>query len=485
MRIKRVLQGTALAALAAAAWIGAGSDASASAEEVAADPTLGGISAYYYGGHSIGFSTNDTEFKEIIVGIAKADKSGASAKVSSWDIYDIDNDNEYGIYEAWVNLQKVNIAKDAFIAVKTDKMETPVFFKIDANAAKTKAELNAGTREVTFKVNNTAVDVNKDGSKVVDEYGQYYGRYNDDDYNNNNIPITKDGKILIDSEYQYQGAVMYFGLAGIKYNTDKELAKAKITDKTDSKTGKETEIITVGKFPSKQAKLNVPKQANGPAIPVDYVKGTIKIKKGVELRVVGENGISKAVSGSAASAFENKTVLVGDFYDAIKAKDFASMLGEEKGALEVRVAAKTDGKGKAASKWTRVAIEKPKAIEVKAVKEDASEVTTSSAVAYTVSGASVELKYTSNKKTGAADKGLILDNKSDYKIDYVIGNTTAPKADDKGKVDSMKTVAKKAVTIKNLSDNQVIWVRIAGNKNEKQWASDWKELITVKIPQAK
>ena len=45
MRIKRVLQGTALAALAAAAWIGAGSDASASAEEVAADPTLGGISA--------------------------------------------------------------------------------------------------------------------------------------------------------------------------------------------------------------------------------------------------------------------------------------------------------------------------------------------------------------------------------------------------------------------------------------------------------
>lgn len=34
MRIKRVLQGTALAALAAAAWMGAGSDASAAQTKV-------------------------------------------------------------------------------------------------------------------------------------------------------------------------------------------------------------------------------------------------------------------------------------------------------------------------------------------------------------------------------------------------------------------------------------------------------------------
>ena len=46
----------------------------------------------------------------------------------------------------------------------------------------------------------------------------------------------------------------------------------------------------------------------------------------------------------------------------------------------------------------------------------------------------------------------------------------------------MKTVGKKTVTIKNLSNDKVIWVRIAGDKNEKQWASAWAELITVKIP---
>ncbi len=460
MKIKRVLQGTALAALATAAWMGAGSaDASAAKgnKPVFEDVTAENITVRYSGEQYISFIANDCN--EIIVGIAKADKNGTSAKVSSWDVYE-QTDESYGAY---VDLQKVNVTKDAYIAVKTDKMETPLFVKIKANPDKLKAKLNSGTREVTFTVNNTAADANKV-------------------YIEGNFETTSDGKGLIDPQSQYLGAVNYYNLSGSKYTTKDELAEGTITDKTDSKTGKAVKLITVGQFPGKQVKLNIPKQANGPSIPVDYAKGTIKIKKGVELRVVGENNISKAVSGTAAEKFDGKVVSVSTFYDEKTNKDFADTLGNSKGTLEVRVAAKTNGNGKAASKWTRISIEKPKDIEIKPEKADAATVVTASAVTYTVSGASVGLQYTVDKNK-VANKGLTFDNKSDYKIDYVVGDKgKAPEADDKGKVKDMKTVGKKTVTIKNLSNDKVIWVRIAGDKNEKQWASAWAELITVKIP---
>lgn len=436
MKIKRVLQGTALTALAAAAWMGAGSaDASAAI-------STGDIE--YYGGTEL--SVNSAGAKEIVVGIAKVDKSN-NAKVSAWDVYDGSS--------ATIDLSKVNVTKDVYVAVKTNANEAPIFVKIDAAAKKVKATLNAGTREVTFE----------DDKKAKIAVDKIWGEFD----------VVGD-KAFIEERYQYQGAVMYCGMTGEVYEGDK-LTTAEITDKTDDKkNGKKVTLITVGKLPSKEVKLNVPKQANGPAVPVDYAKGTIKVKKGVEVRVVGSD-VSDATS---AAAFTDKTLSVSDFFAAA----FGNA-GEENGTLEVRVAAKTEGKGKAASKWTRVAIEKPKAINASAATVTTASAATSQITGNAVSNGSVEMTYTAKKSgadKGKADGGLSIVNKSAYSID-VVESATEPKADDKGKIAGMKTVkAGKNTSFKGLSDGKAIWVRVSGDKNTKTWASGWVLLHTVALP---
>lgn len=438
MKIKRVLQGTALTALAAAAWMGAGS-ADASAAISKSDISYGGGTELY---------VNSAGAKEIVVGIAKVDKSG-NAKVSAWDVYDDSS--------AVIDLSKVNVTKDVYVAVKTDANEAPIFVKIDAAAKKVKATLNAGTREVTFE----------DDKKAKIAAADIWMEAEYDEVNS---------KIFIPERYQYQGAVLYCGMLGEAYEGDK-LTTAEITDKTDDKkNGKKVTLITVGKLPSKEVKLNVPKQANGPAVPVDYAKGTIKVKKGVEVRVVGSD-VSDATS---AAAFTDKTLSVSDFFAAA----FGNA-GEENGTLEVRVAAKTEGKGKAASKWTRVAIEKPKAIEASAATVTTASAATSQITGNAVSNGSVEMTYTAKKSgadKGKADGGLSIVNKSAYSID-VVESATEPKADDKGKIAGMKTVkAGKNTSFKGLSDGKAIWVRVSGDKNTKTWASGWVLLHTVALP---
>ena len=443
MRIKRVLQGTALTALAAAAWMGAGStDASAA---ISTDDIS------YFGGMSFNIDVPNDAL-EVMVGTAKVDKSG-KAKVSAWDVYETSGDI------ITVDLSKVNVTKEAYFAVKTDKDEIPVFVKIDAASKKNKATLNAGTREITLEA---------DGTKVVVDYA----RGTDIEA----IEYSDNGtKMFVNEQLQYQGATLYMHVPGTEYTSETATKRESkdIKDYTDDKKdGKATKVVVVGKFPSKEVKLNVPKQANGPAIPVDYVKGTVKIKKGVELRVVG-NSVSAPTSNAA---FVDKTVSVGDFF---KEDGMFKNYLEDKGTLEVRVAAKTENKGKVASKWTRVAIEKPKDVEFSI---PTAAVSTKSAVTATVSGASIDLQYTADKK-GAANGGLKISNKGTiYSIDCVV-SATAPIPDAKGVVKGSKTIkAGKDVTIKGLSTDNKIWVRVSGDKTKKLWATNWLELHKVKLP---
>ncbi len=447
MKIKRMVQGTALAALAAAAWMGAGSDASAAIK--VSDIT-------YNGGTYLDVDSTANDTLEIMVGIAKgADKD--KAKVSAWDVYEGKN--------ACVDLSKMNVTKDAYLAVKTDKDEIPVFVKIDAAPKTLKAELNSGTGEVVFKVNGTA---------TTNVEGDFF--------------TNSKNKLYIEKTLQYQGATKYWYVPGNEYDTtDKKNIKT-IKDLTDDKkNGKDATLVTIWQFSSKQAKLSIPKQANGPAVNVDYVKGTVKVKAGVEVRTVGDS-----ISGTTDNtAIVGKTVPVGDLF---KEKVFKTEDGKsditlpDNATLEVRVAAKTDGKGKAASKWTRVAIQKPQEVKSKIDSSGAASPSTKSAMKFKVSSsavseASIEVKYTADKK-GVANGGLVIDNKAGYAIDYVISSTT-PAPNDKGVVAGSKTIrAAKSATLKKLSDGNQIWIRISGDKNKKQWASAWKEFHKVAQPKA-
>jgi len=145
----------------------------------------------------------------------------------------------------------------------------------------------------------------------------------------------------------------------------------------------------------------------------------------------------------------------------------------EKGVLEVRKAAVTNTtKGKAASKWTRVDLVMPKAVEIKTAT-----VATTSSIDATVSGKAIGLQYTVDKKK-VANGGLIFDNKTGFSVDYFVGSAAPTEY-----VKSIKAVKDtKKVTIKSLKDGDKIFVRVSGDKTKKEWAGAWGELLTVAMP---
>jgi len=109
----------------------------------------------------------------------------------------------------------MNVTKDAYLAVKTDKDEIPVFVKIDAAPKTLKAELNSGTGEVVFKVNGTA---------TTNVEGDFF--------------TNSKNKLYIEKTLQYQGATKYWYVPGNEYDTtDKKNIKT-IKDLTDDKKNK-------------------------------------------------------------------------------------------------------------------------------------------------------------------------------------------------------------------------------------------------------
>lgn len=439
MRIKRVLQGTALTALAAAAWMGAGSDASASVnkEEICLSTSEDS------GAYVLSVEVDSTDL-ELMAGVAKVAKNGGKAKVSAWDVYETNSNTSVEI-----DLSKLNVANDNYIAVKTDDMPEPIFVGIAAAAKKTSVKLNGETAKIKeMKVNNNA----------------YTGDIEIRTSNGDNwagATINEDF-----SKYQYQGATLYVRVPAQGYDAEKKspaTANTKVIDITDDKNNtKELDVFQVGSLPGKEAKLNIAKQANGPKVTVDYVKGTVKIPKDSEVRMV-------TTDIATAAAFNKQT--------EIKTVTPGALLGTaQKGVLEVRKASSNKGNGKPASKWTRVALTQPESLTVGPVSSVNS---TGTAVYSTnVSNGSVEFKYNLNSKKNPT--GITLENKVGVSIDYSIGE---PKADGTG-FKAIKKDNKVTLKISGTSsvDGKDIYVRLSGIKTSKTWAGEWKKVATISVP---
>lgn len=425
MKIKRVLQGTALTALAAAAWMGAGSTDASAAIKSSTLTTSPDDDSY-----QLNVIADNTDI-EIMAAVVKPNKNGG-VKITAWDVY------EGNI--ASIDVSKLNVTKDSYIALKTDSMSKPKFVGIAAAAKKTKVTFNAGKAQIE-KIETTA---------------EYTGNI---EYRTTTGKWTTMSKNKDLSGYQYQGATLYLRIPAASGG---ETAIKELTDITINKESTDKEKVQqLGTLPAKEVKLNIAKQANGPKVALNYVKGTVTIPKGAECRLVANNTTNAAL---------------GTTIDA-SSKAFATTPGAilgnaDKGVLEVRKAAVTEKKGKAASKWTRVALNKAVAFS----GGTTATVTTGEAVVGAVSSASVKLNYTKNKKDEYAG-GLVIDAKDvKFDIDYVIGDVPA---DGKG----IKTIkAGKKVTLKKLSDNNVIRVRVAGNKKNQIWPEEWGVLYTVKLP---
>ncbi|MCX4327952.1 MAG: hypothetical protein OSJ45_11755 [Lachnospiraceae bacterium] len=431
MRIKRVLQGTALTALAAAAWMGAGSaDASAAVDTTnlvkAAD-----------GSYQLQVTTTGNDI-EVMAAVVKPNKNGG-VKITAWDVHEGSTAN--------IDLSKLNVANDNYIALKTDSMDEPIFVGIAAASKKNKVTFNAGTAKVT-NIDTTVVKTTTTGYTGAVEYRTANGNW---------AAFNRDNAL---TGYQHQGATLYLRVPA---NTK---AKTNITDglidiTNDKKNTKKLDIRQVGSLPGKETKLNIGKQANGPRVAVDYVKGTVTIPKSAEYRVVANASTSAAVGTTSDKA------------EALTPGAILGKANSDSGVLEVRKAAVTNtAKGKAASKWTRVELKMPKAVTI-----EKADVATSSSVKAKVSGGAIELQYTVDKKK-VANGGLTFKNTAGFSVDYFVGSA-APTGYDKA-IKAVKDT--KTVTIKKLKDGDKIFVRVSGDKTKTQWAGAWGELLTVAMP---
>ena len=424
MKIKRVLQGTALAALAAAAWMGTGStDASAkvSTDDISIEDGV------------IHMSSNDAE---IMVSIVQVNNN--QFEIKNWDVY---------VYCcATVDLSKLNNAKDNYVAVLTDDAK-PFFLKIAKTDKPGKATYNYKTGTLTF---GTLTDLSKAEYRTV----------------NSGWDLVSDLDV---SMYNYQGASLYMRVKDTLKSPVLN-ASEKLDDKSTKNTTEDYAVYDIGSLASKEVKFNVAKQANGPSLSGDYVKNTIKSKDGLPARVVynssfydfgGENGAKPVVSGGAVTSQSSKTADLEAITKGFNPGD--------KIVLEVRTDA-TDKKP--ASKWSRLEIVVPSQIAASAI---ASTVTNGAIV---TSGDAIKVSAAFTEKSGkngakSYPDVVIKNDASKGNVDVKIGET--------GRVSTLKP-SKTVKYKKTGTDGNKLYVRVGGDKADKKWAGAWTEIGQVTFP---
>lgn len=448
MRIKKVLQGTALTALAAAAWMGAATvDASASTI------TTSDIEIW----DNVMYVNASSDTAEILFGVGTYKSSATkdnTVKISAWDVYDGNS--------AQIDLSKLNNTKDVYVAVKTES-SAPIYIKFAAAPKSQKLNYDAEKNTLTIDSIKAGTETNLAATGYNWQYrtsnGSWSPLYGED---SNDVDECGGSKYApattLFSEYQAQGASLYVRAAATSSALTVDTASGKIKDaakNTDSDPS--YDVYKAGSLPGKETKLNIAKQANGPSVTADYVNKTVKVKKDTEYRVWTADDSDKyslAITTTKAS----------DNGDTLNVAD-TLLKGASSGVIEVRTVAKSanaNGKGsKVASKWTRVELKKTGKI---ALKNNVSIATTAAVV-----DADGRIEINKDVKNDKFTKNIIVKVSTGSSITVKVGTKKAVtvKGDDKGK--------------KIKADiNDTINIAIAGDKKNKVWAGDDTLVGTLK-----
>lgn len=461
MKIKRVLQGTALTALAAAALAGTVTADASAAEKFNFNNVTFEL------GYNVGMYITPPEgSKEIMVGVASFKNGAVKIADTAWEVHDVYDEDE-GIY---VDLSKLSVTKDNYIAVKSDSTD-PVFFRIGASITKLGFDYNAGTNTLAFKdgmkTGTNASSLNKDNTQLMyrtqfsswDEL--YCYTWNDDGTKKFN------DKNVVFQDYQYQGATVYLRTAGIENDmTLKDNQLGTVEDANDKSTTKaKYDLYNAGFMPSKEVKVNIAKQANGPSVKADYVNGKVNIPANTQYRVIASGGV---ISGTDEKPYESTTAkATPTVSELLKLTKTAATSG----TIEVRKAPKTDGKkGKAASKWTRVPIEIPDKIVITGAKRGNADFTLGNTVEIEATGGAITLADGITVEVTAAASGskkgqvngvkVKVPDKCEYDVNVDVG-AAKPTTVNIGKEKTIKVTAGKEIKIGK-----------AGNKKSKAWASE-------------
>lgn len=501
MQKQKIVQRSLLAAAAAISFV------LAPTVVKAADGSLGaaGLATVKVDGKNaqLKVTATDSAVQEILVGTGRANVKKQTITVSTWDVYD-GND-------VTVDLSKLKNTTDNYLVLGTNKTKDVSIIKIPAKGKVTKVKYDAanvalqagyGTTSKEATANTKLLKAEEDAKNVY-EYRTAYSGWTD---------MGEKGLPQLDL-YQQNGSQLYVRLKGEAEGPVQSSAEG--TAKEELKYNGQEDLLPVfvaPSLPGKEVKVTITAKAKGPTITADYTSGTVKIPKNTEYRLVTNASILKP----AGTAKQDAAASVTESYFTKYADGQAhsvSLLFEEAGApntvdsaaLEVR---KTKTEKKAPSKWYRLTIQPLKDLEGVTPGENKDSLkgegngtlppanATAKYEGQGIAGAVVKeestgsnvlaIKYipkTSKTKTTYTIE-ITNSGKNNYEV-YVAkkGDTTNP-ANITGRLSVTKVSAGKKGTLKPKNDDDLswVWIRKAGDKKLKNWASNWVKLGVIDLP---
>lgn len=453
MRKRRKLQWAAVAVFAAAAWTWAGADG-ASAAITAGDIEASGTEQKMY--------VNAGQDKELFFGTATMSKKPDKVlfRVSAWNLYELGSSTR-----AEIDLSKLSNVKDNFIAVKTDDMEVPVIVRIPATDRVSVVKYNGATKELDIKTGTSKSNVKAAGAY---EWRTVYSNWQTPEASQQ----LSDGKVSgVFGEFQFQGATLYVrtpgeALSAITGTTDTSLGNSYDASNPDKKL----EVYDAPKLPGKETKLNIAKQANGPSVSVQYNSGTLTLPKLSEYRVVTVSGSTISIPGEVV---KNVSVKKGVTIDELLPGNI------ESGILEVRKEP-DESKKKCASRWTRIPLEMPSALAVSGSDQVGNGgIKNVTIVDETSASGTKPVLVKAEYVNGSKGYDVVLTSTSDdsYKV-VVMDKEEKPAANASAKL----LRAKSSLSLSDLKDGQVIYIRQEGSSRTKTWVGEYTKFGTVDFP---
>lgn len=515
MQLKKLLQGSAFALVAAACAIavpsvakaasGDGALATAGITSVEVDGTIGEMTI-----------TPASGKKEVLVGVGKVNAKKGTISVATWDTYEV------GTGAVTVDLSKLSNVKDNYIVVTTPGNEVSIV-KIPAADKVIKAKFNAGTGELQIgkgatgsaaaPAKLTLEDVSGGAKATVGlyEYRTAYGNWAD--LKDKVTGSSAADKKLDLSIYQEEGAKLFIRAKGQTSATLNSTPAGKDEFLYGTNTAKIKVYDAAVSLPSKEAKVTIPAKAKGPKATADYAKGTIKFPKNSEYRLSGDGKLQSATNGKYVDGPTTATAIADVLKNANDTTNFPTASTKE---FNVEVRTKETDK-KAASKWSTLAVTVPAKMDsttatpsvktpkltavvtldgdkteagklpaqsdqkelkgvgggIKTAKVEEVKDTNALAINYVVKGKIDASKYYTANAIEITNNG-----KNTYEVVVTANATTAPAADAK----ATKIAPTKKVVLTKVADGAGVWIRIAGDKKTMTWVGDYANLGLVDFP---
>lgn len=376
--------------------------------------------------------------------------------------------------EASVAIDTSSLAttKDQYIAIKGDVTVDPVVVKLPASPKKLSASIDYNS---TTKPVIKLKDVTKGKASAVAVTKIQYSKVNGS---------WTDYTSTADSETDLTGCQKFGATLKVREKAFTTPTAPNDNSATATLNTKTTPLYTFKDnttkgseahytFASKEVRVKIPKLAAGPRVSVNYLKNTVSLPKTAEYRTAV--GTFTPVNGTTATV--TKTLKEINSSDSVTA-DFT---------LDVRTAAKTTGsdstKFKSASNITEIAVSKDAytALTIKAGDADVDDdkklqdtaVMNGDSKVVTFAYASGETLTTgtfTNQSSDAYD--VYIANKPDTIASNITGYKT------------LKAGLGKTLKI-NVNEGDIIYIRKAGNKAKKTFASTFTKFGKAKVADVK